>query len=148
MSIQGVARRITRIELETPEFRKRFGMDHYYEVYVYVPLGDAEVRLAGDKNDKQSLVIGNAFPITCNVTRIPPKWESIAKGSNDLHENVRITGFNFKLWAFQTQMLQRYAAEQSELAAKKGGGGREDRTTTPFTAESLVYWSRYRSHAG
>ena len=121
MTIQGVARRITRIDVENPETRKRFGLDHYYEVYVYVPLGNMEIRLAGDKNDKQSLVIGNAFPVTCNVTRIPPKWESIAKGSNDLHENVRITGFNFKLWAFQTQMLQRYAADQAERAAKKSG---------------------------
>jgi hypothetical protein len=120
MTIKGRARRITRIEVENPEFRKRFGLDHYYEVYVYISLGDAEVRLSGEKNDKHAPVVTNAFPIACCIRRLPERWAHLAKGSNDLHEGVRITAFNFKLWAYQTQMLQRFAAEEAERAAKKG----------------------------
>jgi len=51
-SIEGVARRILKVAVSDADIQSRFGIDHYYQIDMFLPLGDASLRLgkAGDKN--------------------------------------------------------------------------------------------------
>ena len=52
MEVRGTARRVQRIEVTDPNLSQRLGIDHYYQIDVFIPLGDQIVRLGEGKPEK------------------------------------------------------------------------------------------------
>jgi hypothetical protein len=91
--LPGEALRAVEIRVDDPDIVKRFGIDHYYEV---------EIVTVDSQNN----------PIVCCIVELPadmPLGQSI-------HENVRITGFFLKTWAFDTPKTAAAAARRQQLA--------------------------------
>jgi hypothetical protein len=105
VTMKGVAHRATRLRVKDPDIAKRLGIDHYYEVYVFVAL-DQSIVFTKSKDSREGLRYTNAYPIVFCVRSLPPGME---EGEN-IHERVKISGFFFKLYEYRTA----YAAQQNE----------------------------------
>jgi hypothetical protein len=105
--VEGTARRITRIAVGDADVRSRFGLDHYYEIDLFVPLGKASLRLGGEAG-QEAPVFHNAFPATLIVRELPP---GLSEGEN-VHEQVRATGVFFKVWTYRSKFTSRFGQLQ------------------------------------
>ena len=121
LHLRGRVQRVMKVPVEDVDIRRRFGIDHYYEIDVRVPLGDTSVKLgkgpsgagsdrkakdknAKDKNaqdspDEEGAVYANTFPATLLVRRLPP---GLAEGE-DLNEVVRAQAVFYKVWTYRSQ---------------------------------------------
>ena len=80
--LEGTARRIVRIRVEDPDIQERFGIDHYYNLFVFT-------------DDSQS------NPIVFCVRELP---EGMPTGDGlNFGEHVRVAGFFFKTWAYRVE---------------------------------------------
>jgi hypothetical protein len=77
--LAGEALRAIEIRVDDPDIVRRFGIDHYYEV---------EIVTTDSQNN----------PIVCCVAELPSEMPL----GPSIHENVRVTGFFLKSWAFDT----------------------------------------------
>jgi hypothetical protein len=75
----GTVRRALRVRVDDPDIRRRFGIDHYYELYLYTP-------------DSQ----GN--PLVFCVRRLPKNMPTGAGA--DYAESATVAGFFLKSWAY------------------------------------------------
>lgn len=94
MMVRGGARRALRILVNDPDVRQRFGIDHYYEIDLFVPL-DPPLELV-DRDHRTRSVYGS-YPVTVCVRHLP---DGMPQGEN-IHEEIRVQAFFFKLWAYQ-----------------------------------------------
>ncbi len=111
VTIQGTARRVQRILIGDRATQQRFGMDHYFQVDVFVPLGDEEVRLDSGEDGEEAAVFRNAFPVTVCTTALP----SGLPVSDEVSEQIRVTGFYFKLWAYRTEYVSSFDPKQRQI---------------------------------
>jgi hypothetical protein len=82
--LTGEALRAVEVRVDDAEIRERFGIDHYYEVEMLTP-------------DSQN------NPIVCCVAQLPPGMPL----GESIRENVRVTGFFLKSWAFDSRKSSR-----------------------------------------
>jgi hypothetical protein len=84
--IEGTALRARRVPIDEPFRRQELGLDHYWELFVFVetPLLDVDGRLQ------------NAYPIVCCVRELPPGMPT----GERINEQVRVPGFGFKRYAY------------------------------------------------
>lgn len=94
--VDGTLRRIDQIKIEESDIRTRFGIDHYYVLYVFVPLRNQRIRWGRDKDDANARVFENEFPVSVCLTTLPPDL----KASPTIHEHIRLTGTLFKIWLY------------------------------------------------
>jgi hypothetical protein len=120
--IHGRARRVTKVVLNDPEIKDRFGIGHYYQLDVMVPLGDSEVRLSSGKGDKSGPVFNVAFPVICCVLDVPERLKQLGE-RGDMNEDMTFDAFNVRLWSYQSPFLDQFEREQAERSAAVGGGG-------------------------
>ncbi|MEX2092261.1 MAG: hypothetical protein WD971_06270 [Pirellulales bacterium] len=86
VTLDGAARRVTRVDVgtsadgTTSDVARRFGIDHYYEIDVFT-------------EDSQN------NPVVFCVRELPPGFPL----GDGLQEPVRIAGFFFKSWSFQSR---------------------------------------------
>jgi hypothetical protein len=59
MSVKGHARRITKVVVDDPDIRARFGIDHYYEIDIAVDLKEKTIRFIHDKKGGEKKVEKN-----------------------------------------------------------------------------------------
>jgi len=104
------ARRIQRIIVDDEDIRQRFGIDHYYQVDMFVPLGDQEVRLGRNRGDKEAPVFTTSYPVTCCMLRLPKALQE----TDDVNQQVRVAGFYFKLWAVKTDFVTAFDKRQRQ----------------------------------
>jgi len=85
-TVQGVARRATRIAIDDPLRRQQLGTDHYWELYVFVrtPLIKINDRLQED------------FPVVCCVLSLPAGMPT----GDAIGERVRVSGFALKRYGY------------------------------------------------
>ena len=86
VSIEGVARRATRIAVDDPQRRRELGTDHYWELFVFVPTPLIKV------NDR----LQEDFPVVCCVRELPAGMPS----GQQIGERVRVAGFAFKRYGY------------------------------------------------
>ncbi|MFM7073990.1 MAG: hypothetical protein ACKO38_19560, partial [Planctomycetota bacterium] len=111
--VHGRARRVTKVVLNDPEIKDRFGIGHYYQLDVMVPLGDSEVRLSSGKGDKSGPVFNIAFPVICCVLDVPERLKQLGE-RGDMNEDMTFDAFNVRLWSYQSPFLDQFEREQSE----------------------------------
>jgi len=80
--LSGTARRVLRVRVDEPDIRRRFGIDHYYEIHLFT-------------DDSQ----GN--PIVFCVRRLPEDMPT-GEGS-DYAERVTVAGVFLKSWAYPSE---------------------------------------------
>lgn len=120
--VHGRARRVTKVVLNDPEIKDRFGISHYYQLDVMVPLGDSEVRLASAKGDKSGPVFNIAFPVICCVLDVPERLKQLGE-RGEMNEDMTFDAFNVRLWSYQSPFLDQFEREQAERAAAAPVGG-------------------------
>jgi len=128
-SVRGTARRIVKVAIDDPGVRERLGLDHYYEIDLFVPLGEAKLRFGEAIKADENPVFENTFPVTLIARQLPP---GLAEGEN-LHEQVAADAVFFKLWTYQSAYMARFNRVQPApilmtheprlvLAADEGSG--------------------------
>jgi hypothetical protein len=122
-SLAGVARRAIRIPVNDPDIRERFGIDHYYEIEVFVPL-EKDVLIKMPHPGAEGKLF-NPYPVVFCARRLPRGMPD----GEDIHEAVRIAGFFFKLWAYQSDFMAPPAAPDAgpgvERDQQRGAGPRQ-----------------------
>jgi hypothetical protein len=96
--LEGLARRVMRVPVADADIRSRLDVDHYYEIDLFLPLGDAALRLGNDPKGEKNPVYRNKFPATLIVRDLPagfPEGETI-------HELVAADGVFFKTWNYRS----------------------------------------------
>lgn len=100
MRLTGLCRRITKIEVDDEDIQQRLGIDHYYELSVFVPIANPIVsQRAGDESTRKQF--SNDYPVLVCVPELPA---GLTVGE-DLHQTVAVTGPFFKLWAYRTPFM-------------------------------------------
>ncbi|QDU74408.1 hypothetical protein Pan97_14150 [Bremerella volcania] len=100
MRLTGLCRRITKIEVDDEDIQQRLGIDHYYELAVFVPIANPIVsQRAGDESTRKQFT--GDYPVLVCVPELPPGL-SVGK---DLHQSVAVTGPFFKLWAYRSPFM-------------------------------------------
>ena len=109
-TLEGVARRATRVEVDDPLRRQQLGTDHYWELFIFVrtPLIKVHERLQED------------YPVVCCVRTLP---EGMPTGQQ-IGERVRVSGFAFK----------RYGYPLPDLKISSSQGDKEQRGQRQETA--------------
>ena len=104
--LEGVARRAIRVEVTDPDIRRRFALDHYYEVDLI--FRDIRVRYEPAKAPPEGTPTKAAdddtgpLVVTCNLRELPPGMPT----GDRISELVRVPAFFFKLWAFQSELAE------------------------------------------
>jgi hypothetical protein len=106
--VEGLARRVMKVPVNDADIRSRFGIDHYYEVDLFVSLGDASLRLGKDATGEKNPVYRNAFPATLIVRELPV---GLPEGEN-IHERIRAEGVFFKIWTYKSSYTTRFGQLQ------------------------------------
>ena len=127
-TLEGTARRITRIIVDDPDIQDRFKadidgdgqadlLDHYYQIDMFVSLKGKSVQIKKDASDKNAPVFSNVYPVNVCVRTLPAELvkmneELVAGKPNQdlLRATVRLQGFFFKTWSYQTL----YASSKDE----------------------------------
>lgn len=78
--LKGVARRIVAVRVEEPDIHSRFGIDHYYEIYLFTD--DAP-----------------EVPIVILVPELP---EGVKPGNEGCYVELSIPAFFFNTWAYKS----------------------------------------------
>jgi hypothetical protein len=108
MKVSGIARRITKVTVAAEDIRKRFGIDHYYEIDISVPLAKP-MKVAKSAEDKDALLYANDFPVVLLVTRLPA---SLREGES-LHHQIEADGTFYKLWTYQSSFASQKNKRQA-----------------------------------
>lgn len=112
VAIEGTALRVTRIEIDDPLRRRETGIDHYWEVFVFVSTPPIEV--GGKVQDR--------YPVVCCLRELPA---GMPTGSTT-NERVRVAAFALKSYAYP-------------LADRDGTGRRRE---APLLVGGDVTWLR------
>ena len=98
--LTGDCRRITRIEIDDPDVQQRLGVDHYYEVSIFVPIESPIVsQKTGDESTRKEF--SHEYPVLVCVPDLP---QGMSVGDR-LHIPVAVNGAFFKLWAYRSPYM-------------------------------------------
>jgi len=86
LTIEGVALRATRIEIDDDLQRRATGIDHYWELFVFVPT--PLIKVGGRLQE--------TYPMVCCVQNLPA---GMPVGAS-IHEPLRVSGFAFKRYGY------------------------------------------------
>ena len=112
VSLPGTAKRVQKIAIDEPDVRQRFGIDHYYQVDVFVSLGNTEIRFEQKGGKKESPVFRNQYPVTCCVLALPAGLPA----RDDIAVPVRFAGVYFKLWAYKSEYVSAFDDRQRQVS--------------------------------
>lgn len=108
-ALSGQARRVQKIRVGESDIQERFGIDHYYEIDVFVPLENQVIRM-GEGEDAP--VFNNYFPVIFCVAELPEGVEP----DEIVERQVRVPAFYFKLWAYETEFMKRHGGRDTQLS--------------------------------
>ncbi len=108
MAVEGLARRVMKVPVSDRDVRSRFGIDHYYEIDLFVSLGNKSLKFGKGKPDREPAVYHHDFPATLIVRELPP---GLAEGEN-LHQLVRADGVFFKIWTYKSAYAAKFDQAQ------------------------------------
>lgn len=102
----GHVKRAVRIYIDRKAVRERLGLDYYYELDMFIPLGDSRIVIKSRTPDDalaetEDVVYKNRFPATVCVPRLPVTTEEI-RG-----KRVTIDGFFMKFWNYDSEFTSR-----------------------------------------
>lgn len=103
--LTGVLKRAIKVRVPDADIRERYGIDHYYELQVFL---DLEYILdAGDQKHRFA-----NYPVTVCVRSLPA---GIPEGER-LREVVRIPAVLMKVWAYQSELTMAHDDNKTQTA--------------------------------
>jgi hypothetical protein len=102
--LRGTAYRIVKVRITEPDIVERFGFDHYYQIDMRVNL-EHKVKLVSPASETGGAArekIVSQHPATFCAMSLP---EGMPTG-DDLLEPVRVAGFYFKNWQYETSEMR------------------------------------------
>jgi hypothetical protein len=108
VTFDGIARRAMRIRVDDSDIRERFGLDHYFQIDLFVDLDKQVVRLGKNATGGESPIFENSYPITVCVPSLPP---NLPEGEI-LRENIRVHAAFFKLWTYPSEYAKSFGVMQ------------------------------------
>ena len=102
--VKGIARRIIKVLVDDPDIRARYGIDHYYEIDMRLPLGKTSVRMGKDPTGDENPVYHNSFPAPLIVRQLPPE---LKEGEN-LGEQLQTAAVFFKVWSYRSAYTDQF----------------------------------------
>jgi hypothetical protein len=100
-TLHGLARRAIEIRVEDRDIQTRFGIDHYYEIEVFLPL-ERQVRFVDpDEPKDQEGKLFTDYPFVVCVPELPTGMEM----GDDIRVPVTFSAFFLKLWAYETEFM-------------------------------------------
>jgi hypothetical protein len=108
---RGTARKVQKIMVGDEDIQQRFGIDHYYQIDVFVPLGDEEVRLGRGKPGEEAPIFRNSYPVQVCVLNLPRDFPV----GEEVYQEIDIAGFYFKLWAYKTEFVSAIDDRQRQV---------------------------------
>ena len=122
-AFRGHARQISRVAVEDSDIRTRFGIDHYYQIDVFLPLGDVSIHLGNTQQGDSGPVFKNSFPATVCVRTLPPSLQHVTDKLNNrsveieaLNEQFEVTGFFYRLWSYRSEYMSQFDTRQRQFA--------------------------------
>jgi len=100
-SLRGSARRVTKILVGEKDLQERFGFDHYYQIDIFVELGNQVIRLGDPSESEDAPTFKHDYPITVCVRELPAGMRE----GDDLRQQVRVAAFYFKLWSYRSEYI-------------------------------------------
>jgi hypothetical protein len=135
LPVEGIARRVLKVPVSDADIQSRLGLDHYFEIDLFVPLGDASVRLGNDPTGEKNPIYRNAFPATLIVRDLPAGL----KEGQYVHEQVRADGVFFKVWNYRSNYTSRFGQLQpAPLFIASRARLAPVQTTTNWVTDALV----------
>lgn len=110
-TIRGQARRAVRVEVENDEVRRRYGIDHFFEVDVFVDSQQLIVVPVPEDPTGESNKKFSRYPVVLCVRNLPagmPTGES-------MHETVSVTGVYAKQWGYHTEYMEQGGTDTNRL---------------------------------
>jgi len=115
LRVTGRVRRITRVVVDEPDIRQRYGLEAYYQLDVMVPVGDQPIEVRGQPGEQSGPVYREAFPVTCCALDIPSSWEAQV-GARQVNQPAVLDGVFFKLWAYRNELVSSADERQRQLS--------------------------------
>ena len=112
ITVSGNVRRALRIEVTDADVQERFGIDHYYEMELFLPL-QRPLTLT-DPRDGESRSY-TTFPLTVCVRQLPPE---LPQGP-EIQHHVQVTGFYMKLWSYRSRFMEGPSDDQTEDTVRR-----------------------------
>ena len=94
VAITGNVRRAVRIAIEAADIRNRLGIDHYYELNVFI---NESVRVKRSPDDPEPTYY-SSYPVVCCVGQLPAGMPV----GDDVNEAIRVSGFYYKIYSYKT----------------------------------------------
>ncbi|MCH2130398.1 MAG: hypothetical protein MK179_14730 [Pirellulaceae bacterium] len=108
VALTGNVKRVVRVAVEAEEIRAHWGIDHYYEINLFV---DESVQLKNRHNDENPMHYPR-YPIVCCVRELPPGMPV----GEDVNEAARVVGFFMKLYAYKTQFTDAQPGQRRQFS--------------------------------
>jgi hypothetical protein len=99
--LEGIARRAMKVRVDDPDIKERFGLDHYYQIDVFIDLKKQVIKLGNGEPGKKLPVFENSYPVTVCVPSLPQELAP----SETLRENVRVHAVFLKLWTYSSEYV-------------------------------------------
>ena len=114
IEVTGNARQVMKIAVNDKDIQKRFGIDHYYQVDIFVPLA-VKVRMT-NPNDPKKNVEYERYPVTVCLRRLPPELEEpgTANVYQSINRRVQMPAVYFKIWSVSTERMRQLGADQRQ----------------------------------
>ena len=123
MTLRGAARRITYVVVNDKDIQARFGINGYYQIDGFLPLGDRVIRLVKSADDEEAPEFRDVYPCTLCVLRLPAELQQIADRITQtdsqmelLNEEITVKGFFFKLWVYRSEFMSSFEQGQRQPA--------------------------------
>ncbi len=104
-------RRATRIVVDDPVVQERYGVSHYYELDVLIPLGNVTIQLK-DSDPQKRLIYENNYPATVCSLRVPDQIERAARNaaagiteSPLINETLQVEGYFYRIWGYSSEYV-------------------------------------------
>jgi len=107
VTLLGDARRVVRVTVNDADIQSRFGIDHYYNIWLFVRLV-RPIKFQGD-GDAQTDTLSR-YPILFSVAALP---EGLAVGDN-VSQPLELTGFFLKRWSYRSALLSQQGSRQQQ----------------------------------
>ncbi len=112
--VSGHVRRVHWIAIEDPWVRDALGLDGYYELDVFVPLGNRKVNIRQRSVDGEgqpvTIEYEHRFPVTVCASRIPGTPEEL-RG-----KRIRVAGFLLRFWNYESDFVSRAAPNAGQIS--------------------------------
>ncbi|MCA9152345.1 MAG: hypothetical protein KDA92_23745 [Planctomycetales bacterium] len=105
LRVTGTARRAVLVRVPDPDIQARYGINHYYEVEVLVPLD--QLLVLHDPQDGRELTYASTFPVTLCLAELP---RDMPQG-DEVRQAITTDAYFLKLRSYRSEFVDQQFAD-------------------------------------